>query len=209
MINICLADDHTLFREGLKQIIQREPDFAVVGEASNGQELLLLLKSYNPDILILDISMPDTNVFSLINSLKQLNPSIKILILSMHPEDQYAVRMLQLGVAGYLTKESAGTELLTALRKIDEGGRYISSSLAELLVGIVTKDQVSAPYESLSNREYEVMCMIASGKSLKEIASILFISEKTVTTYRTRIIEKMGFHNNAELITYVLKNNLI
>ncbi|MBI2419481.1 MAG: response regulator transcription factor [Ignavibacteriales bacterium] len=209
MIRVFIADDHAMFREGLKQIIARFADLQVVGEASNGRELLASLPGLAADVLILDISMPGMTIFTVLEGLEQIVPGLPVLILSMHPEEQYAIRMMKAGVSGYLTKESAGEELIKAIRKIHSGGKYISSTLAETLLTFYSGDVSKMPHELLSNREYEVMCLLSSGKTLKEIADILCISDKTVTTYRARILEKTGLKNNAELTRYVLENKLI
>lgn len=209
MIRVFIADDHAMFREGLKQIIARFADLQVVGEASNGKELLASLSGLDADVLILDISMPGMTIFTVLEGLEQIVPGLPVLILSMHPEEQYAIRMMKAGVSGYLTKESAGEELIKAIRKIYSGGKYISSTLAETLLTFYSGDVSKMPHELLSNREYEVMCLLSSGKTLKEIADILCISNKTVTTYRARILEKTGLKNNAELTRYVLENKLI
>lgn len=208
MINVFLADDHMMFREGLKQIITREQDITIAGEAGNGQALIDCIASVNVDIIILDISMPGMTIFSVLDALERLVPDIPILVLSMHPEEQYAIRMMKAGVSGYLTKESAGEELIKAIRKISAGGKYISSTLAETLLSFYSGDKSRLPHEILSNREYEVMCLLSTGKTLKEIADILCISDKTVTTYRSRVLEKIGVKNNAELTRYVLENKL-
>lgn len=209
MIKIFIADDHKMFREGLKQIIARQNDFAVAGEASNGAELLEVIENIPADILILDISMPGMNIYTILDALAGLAPELPILILSMHPEEQYAARLLKAGISGYLTKESAAEELINAIRKIASGGKYISNSMAETLLAFYSGQANALPHELLSNREYEVMCLLSSGKPLKEIASILCISDKTVTTYRARVLEKTGLKNNAELTRYALQNKLI
>ena len=209
MIKIFLADDHQLFREGIKQILSNSKEIKVVGEAGNGREVLERVINCHPDVLALDISMPGMNIFDLLNEIKKLYRELPILILSMHPEEQYAFRLLKAGIAGYLTKESAAEELVTAIRKVNSGGKYINPKLAETLAVAIEANGETTPHILLSNREFEVMCMLASGKSLKEIAESLYISQKTVTTYRARILEKLKLKNNVELTRYVIENKLI
>lgn len=209
MIRILLADDHVLFREGLKQILGKHKELRVLDEAGSGTEALEKIYSKRYDVVILDISMPGRSGLDILGEIRKEHPDLPVLILSMHPEDQYAVRVLRAGAAGYLTKESAASELITAIHKVASGGRYISPSVAERLADAVKIDHQEAPHHALSNREYQVMRMLASGKTLKEIAEDLFLSEKTITTYRARILEKMNLRNNVDLSHYAIEHHLL
>ncbi len=206
---VLIADDHAVVRRGLKEIIAETPDMVVAGEAASGEEVLERLKEGEYDLLVLDITMPGRNGLDILKELKTEWPDLPVLILSIHPEEQYAVRALKSGASGYLTKESAPEELITALRKVSEGRKYISASLAERLLRTSAADQKKPLHERLSNREYQVMCLIASGKTVKEIAEELSLSVKTISTYRNRILEKMNMKNNAEIIHYALKYRLV
>jgi len=209
MLKILIADDHPIVRQGLKQILSEEPDLEVSGEAQNSQEVLELVRKQDWDIVILDITMPSRGGIDVLKELKHQYPKLPILVLSMHPENQYAIRALKAGAAGYLTKESCSEELVKAIQKILKGGKYISSSLAEKLAFTLEVDRLKPLHEQLSDREYQVMCMIASGKTVTEIAQKLSLSVKTISTYRSRILEKMRMENNAELIHYAIKNGLV
>ncbi len=209
MINIFIIDDHLLFREGLKQILAKHSDMRVVCEAGSSQEAIEKLHSSSPDVILLDITLPGRSGPELLQAIKKFLPHVAILVLSMHPEDQYAVRLIKAGASGYVTKESASDELISAIRKVAHGGRYISSKLAEEMAVAIDDNTPKLPHQLLSNREYQVMRMLASGKSLKEIADELMISEKTVTTYRARILEKMNLKNNVELTIYAISNRLL
>lgn len=209
MIKILIADDHPIVRKGLKEIIEETPGMKVVDEASNGQEVLEKIFKKDINVVLLDISMPGRSGLDILRDIKRQKPKLVVLVLSMHPEEQYAVQALKEGASGYLTKESAPDELLTALRKVSSGGKYVSSSLAEKLAYALEKDGEKPPHETLSVREYEVMRMIASGKTVTEIARELFLSPKTISTYRARILEKMRMKNNAQLVRYAIKNRLV
>lgn len=209
MIKILIADDHPIVRKGLKEIIEETSDMKVIGEASTGQEVLEKVFKTEFDVVLLDISMPGKSGLDILKELKNHRSKLTVLVLSMHPEEQYAVQVFKAGASGYLTKESAPDELLTALRKVSKGGKYVSSSLAEKLAYALDRDVEKAPHEILSAREYEVMRKIASGKTVTDIARELFLSPKTISTYRTRILEKMNMKNNAELIRYAIKNHLV
>lgn len=209
MLKILIADDHAIVRQGLKQIVTETQDMIVAGEASNGQELLDKIKENDYDVVVLDITMPGRNGMDVLRQLRSERPGLPILMLSIHPEEQYALRALRAGASGYLTKESASDELVVAIRKVSQGGKYISSSLAEKLAFELEAGHKQAPHETLSDREYQVMCMIASGKTVMEIAQELMLSEKTISTYRSRILEKMNMKNNAELTYYAIKNQLV
>ena len=209
MLKILIADDHAIVRQGLKQIVTETPDMVVSGEASNGQELLSKIKENDYDVVVLDITMPGRDGIDVLKQLRSERPELPILMLSIHPEEQYALRALKAGASGYLTKESAPDELVVAIRKVSRGGKYISSSLAEKLAFELEVGREQAPHETLSDREYHVMCLIASGKTVMEIAQELSLSEKTISTYRSRILEKMKMKNNAELTYYAIKNQLV
>lgn len=209
MIKILIADDHAVVRKGLKQILAETTDIVAADEAINGQEVLEKIRKNDYDIVMLDISMPGRNGLDILKQVKNEKPEMSVLILSMHPEEQYAVRALKAGASGYLTKDSAPDELILAIRKISQGRKYITSSLAERLAFYLEVDSEKPLHEALSDREYEVMRMIASGKTVREIAEELFLSIKTISTYRSRILEKMGMKNNTELVRYALKNRLL
>jgi DNA-binding NarL/FixJ family response regulator len=208
MIRILIVDDHSIVREGLKQIVAETPDILVTDEAASGQEALEKVWKNDYDIVVLDITMPGRGGLEALKQIKTMKPKLPILILSMHPEDQYALRVLKAGASGYLTKESAPEELVTALRKVSQGRRYITPALAEKLAFRLEKDSEKAPHERLSDREFQIMSLIAAGKTVKEIANELVLSPKTISTYRARILRKMDLKNNAELMHYVLKSGL-
>jgi len=211
MIKILIADDHAVVRRGLKQILTEESDMAVFGEARNAREVLKNVREQDWDIVILDITMPGRSGLDVLKELKRVRPKLPVLVLSMHPEDQYAVRVLKAGAAGYMTKESAPKELVKAVRKVLGGGKYVSPSLAEKLAfDLETETDSEKPlHETLSDREYQVMCMIASGKAVKGIAKELYLSVKTISTYRARILKKMKMKTSAELTHYAIKNRLV
>ncbi|MCX5804821.1 MAG: response regulator transcription factor [Proteobacteria bacterium] len=209
MIKILIADDHTIVREGLKQIVAEVPDMEVADTASNGQEALNKALKNDFDVIILDVSMPIKTGLDVLKELREKKPGLNILMLSIHPEEHYALRVLKAGASGYLTKESAPDELITAIRRISQGRKYITLSLAEKLALDVEHPKEKLLHEILSEREHKVMCMIGSGKSMKEIASELFLSIKTISTYRARILKKMNLKNNSELIRYVVENNIV
>jgi two-component system, NarL family, invasion response regulator UvrY len=209
MYRILIADDHPIVRSGLKQILQEATFVRSIEEASTGEEALEKAKAGKFDILLLDISMPGMNGLEVLEELKKLKLNLRVLMLSIYPEEDYAVRALKAGASGYLTKKSAPDELLTAIKKLSRGDRYISPSLAEYLASHLVDDTKKPLHESLSNREFQVMRMIAAGKSLKEIAGEINLSPKTVSTFRTRILQKMDFKNNADLIQYAMKNSLM
>jgi len=209
MLKILIADDHPIVRKGLRQILSEESDIGEVGEAQNSQEVLELVRKKSWDIVVLDITMPGRGGLDVLKELKELHPKLPILILSMHPEDQYAVRALKAGASGYMTKESAQDELVKAIRKILQGGKYVSPTLAEKLAFNLEVRTEKPLHETLSDREYQVMLMIASGKTVSRIAEELALSAKTIDTYRTRILEKMKMKTNAELMKYAIRNKLV
>jgi two-component system invasion response regulator UvrY len=209
MIKIIIADDHPIVRAGMKQIISEAADMSVVDEAGDGRQLLHKIREENFDVVILDITMPHIDGLDVLKQLKIEKPKLPIIILSIHPESQYALRVLKAGAAGYVTKTSAPEELIGAIRKVHRGGKYISPSIAEKLAFQLEADFEVMPHEALSDREYQVLCMLASGKTVTEIADELALSVKTVSTYRSRILEKMNMKNNAELIHYAVQNKLV
>jgi len=209
MIKILIADDHAIFRHGLRQILEENPDMFVGGEASNGQDVLDQVWRSDFDLLLLDINMPGMSGLEALKQLKTQKPKLKVLVLSMYPEEQYAIRALKAGASGYITKASASEELIEAIRKVSQGGKYVSASLAEKLLFDFEADADRPLHELLSDREYEVLCMIASGKTVSHIAEELCLSVKTVSNHRVRILEKMRMKNNAELTNYAIKQKLI
>jgi len=209
MIKVLIVDDHTIVREGLRQILEDTSDIAVTGEASSAQEVVNKVKTNNFDIVLLDISLPGRSGIDVLKQLKSIKPDLPVLILSMHPEEQYAIRSLRAKASGYLTKESASDELIKAIRKVAQGRKYITSSLAEKLAFELEANASCSSHEKLSDREYQVMCMIATGKRIKEIADALSLSVKTISTYRTRILKKMNMKNTSHLIYYAIKSGLI
>jgi DNA-binding NarL/FixJ family response regulator len=209
MIKILIADDHTIVREGLKQIIANSSGLVVTGEAANGQETMDLVRKNNFDVILLDISMPEKDGLAILKQLKREKFELPVLVLSMHPEEQYAVRVLKMGASGYLTKASASDELIKAIKKISTGKRYISDSLAEKLALDLDIDTEKLPHEYLSDREFQVMCMIASGKTVTNIAEELSLSVNTISTYRVRVLDKLKMTTNSELTRYAIKNQLV
>ena len=208
-MKILIADDQIIIREGLKQILSRLPEVESVDEAANGQEVMRKVSKKKYDIIVLDISMPGQSGLEVLKELRQKRPNTAVLVLSIHPEENYAVRVLKAGAAGYINKSSASDELVQAIRTVVAGGKYITPKTAEKLVKEIKFDTVKSRHEKLSDREYQVMCMIASGKTVKEISEYLCLSIKTVSTYRSRILEKMEMKNNSELTFYAIKNELI
>lgn len=206
---IFIADDHTMMREGLKQILEDTPDLVVADEASAPQEVLSKIWRNTYDLVLLDISFPKGSGLDVLKQLKCMTPHLPVLILTVHAEEQYAIRCLRAGASGYLTKESAPQELIEAIRKITQGKKHITASLAERLAYELLTDSQKELHEELSDREYQIMCMISSGKRVKDIASSLSLSEKTVSTHRARILQKMNMQTNAQLTHYAIKNNLV
>lgn len=209
MIKVAIVDDHSIVRSGLVKILREEPDMEVIIEADGYNQLIEKLKTQKPDIALLDISMPGKNGLEVLKELKQYYPGIKSLMLSMHPEDRFSVRAIKAGASGYLTKESLADDLVNAIRKVFNGGKFITETVAELLADTFETEGNKAAHERLSDREFQILCMITSGKRVKEIASELFLSPATVATYRTRILDKMQLKSNVELTNYVLRHNLI
>lgn len=208
-MKILLTDDHAVVRQGLKLILADRFKRAVFGEARNAQEALARVDKEKWDVAVLDVTMPGRSGLEALKEMKRMRPQMPVLVLSMHPEDQFAVRMLKAGAAGYLTKESAGNELVGAIEKVVGGGRYISASLAERMASYLDLDVQKAPHERLSDREFLVLRMIASGKTVSQIARELYLSVKTISTYRARVLEKMDMQNNAELTHYAVQKRLV
>jgi two-component system, NarL family, invasion response regulator UvrY len=208
-MKILICDDHQIVREGLKKIVEQLQEVKHIGEARDGEELLGFLKNVIFDIVLLDISLPGKSGLELLQMVKQKWPKVNVLMLSMHPEEQYALRAIKLGASGYLTKNSAPDELLIAIKKVAKGGRYISQSLGENLAAKLDPENLLPKHDNLSNREFEIMIQLASGKSIDEIGKEFFISAKTVTTYRTRLMTKLDLKKNTQLTKYCIENNLI
>jgi len=209
MINILIVDDHAVVREGLRRIFLSEPDMHVVGMAVDAAGAVRFLMDTPADIVVLDISMPGKNGLDVIKDLKLIQPDVRILILSMYPEERFAMRSIRAGASGYLTKEMAPDEIVTAVKKINTGSNYITPSLANIIATELQRPTDKAPHELLSEREFEVMCLLASGKPVFEIATSLSIGESTVSTYRNRVLMKMKLKNNSDLIHYGIVNGLV
>lgn len=209
MIKIIIVDDHAVVRKGLKQILDETLDLVVEDEASSGYELLDKARKNDYDVVLLDISMPGIDGLDTLKELKNIKPNLPVLIFTIYPEDQYAVRVLKAGASGYINKESEPEKLIDAIRKVSQGGKYISPYLAELLAFNLDVAGKMPLHEKLSDREFQVMCMIASGRKVKEIAEKLSLSINTINTYRNRILEKMDMSSNVEITHYALKNQLI
>lgn len=208
-MRILVVDDHAIVRKGLIQIISEVPGMHMVDEAGNGIEAMQMLLEKDYDIVLLDISMPGKSGLDILRTIKNKRPKIPVLVLSVHPEEQYAIRAIKAGASGYLTKDSAPDELIAAIKKISKGGKYVTTSLAEKLLYELEPSDEKPGHEILSDREYQVMCMFALGKTLKEIAKELSLSIQTVSTYRMRILEKMRMSTLAEVIRYAIKHGLV
>lgn len=207
-ISVLIADDHAIVREGIKQILADTKDINVVGTAADGAEAIRLVRKNNCQVLLLDISMPDRSGIEILKQVRKELPSVSVLMLSMHREDLYAIRSLKAGASGYLTKQSAPAELVNAIREVANGRKYISPQLAQQLANAIQEDRETLPHEKLSDREYQTLTMIASGKSVSDIADELALSVKTISMYRTRLLQKMQLKHNAELTHYVITNQL-
>lgn len=209
MIRVVIADDHTIVREGLKQLLLAAGSFEIAGEARDGFEVLKLAREKEFDVLLLDLSMPGKSGMDLIKQVKSERPRLRVLVLSMHQEHQYAVRAIKAGASGYLTKDSASTQLVSAIEKVASGGAFISAEVAEQLALGAMPQTEGPPHASLSDREYQVFRMLVSGKAVSEIAGELSLSVKTVSTHKARLMEKMGIENQAELVRYAMKHRLV
>jgi DNA-binding NarL/FixJ family response regulator len=209
MSKILIADDHAILRAGLKEILVRDLKDVICGEAESAEQVLAQVRTQHWDLVILDVSMPGRSGFDILADLKSLRPELRVLILSMHPEDQYGKRALKAGAFGYLKKESAPEELIQAIRKILAGKRYVSAALADRLAADLSGDAQRQPHETLSPREFEILCMIGTGKTVSRIAEELHLSITTVSTHRARILEKLNMTTTADLMRYALRNNLV
>jgi DNA-binding NarL/FixJ family response regulator len=209
MKRILVVDDHEVVRDGVKRLFEEQTETTAFGDASTAPEALQLISGHDWDIVVLDLSLGGKSGLDLLKELKQLRPRLPVLILSMHSEEQYARRAFTAGAAGYITKDSSGAELSKAIDKVIKGGKYVSPALAEKLITYLEKGANTAPQDTLSDREFQVMRMIASGKTVSEIARLLTLSDKTISTYRARILEKMGMKTNAELTHYAIQNGLV
>ncbi len=208
-VRLLIADDHAVVRQGIRQILTDAPEVHIVAEASTGAEALELMRSSDVDLVLLDISMPGLNGLDVVRQVRHDQPSVRVLVLSVHPEEQYAVRVMKAGASGYLTKDSAPEELISALRCIAGGHKYLTPSLAERLASEVETGTDRLPHETLSDREYQVMLLIAEGLRVQDIAERLTLSAKTVSTYRTRLLQKMKMHGSSEVVRYAVRHGLI
>ena len=209
MIKILVVDDHALIRKGIKQLLEDNHDVQVAGEAESGIQAINMMRKNHFDLVLLDISLPDKHGMDVLKQLKSEQPDIKIIVLSMYPEDQYGVRTLKAGAMGYINKQSAPEKLVGAIRHVISGKKYISEILAEQLLNSLIGESQELMHQSLSNREYQTLCLMSSGNSLTEIAEIMSLSPKTVSVYRARMLEKMGFKNNAEAVHYAIAYHLV
>jgi two-component system invasion response regulator UvrY len=209
MINILVVDDHALIRKGLKLLLEDSPDIQITGEAASGTQAAAMLRTQHFDLMLLDINLPDKHGIEVLKQFKSEQPELKIIVLSMYPEDHYGVRALKAGAMGYINKQSASDVLIEAIRQVISGKKYISEALAEQLLNNLIGDSQELMHQSLSNREYQTLCLMASGKTLSEISAIMTLSPKTVSVYRSRMLAKMGFTNNAEAIHYAISHHLV
>jgi DNA-binding NarL/FixJ family response regulator len=208
-IKVLVVDDHPIVRAGLREALAVVSDIVLGGEAATAHEALRLVRAHAWDVVVLDIGLPDKSGLEVLQEIKSQRPQLPVLVLSMRPEDQLAMRVLKIGAAGYMTKESAPSDLVAAIRKVHAGGKYVSPTLAEKLAFALERPDDRLPHELLSDREYQVLCLIASGKTVKEIAERLHLSDNTISTYRARILDKMGMKTNAELTSYAVRNRLV
>ena len=208
-IKVLVADDHEIVRQGLKTIISEHSDLSIAGEAENGNQVLKIVKKTKVDVVLLDFDMPEKNGLDTLIELKALYPKLPVMILSIFPEDHYGTRFLKAGASGYLQKSSATDQLIDAIRKVFNGGKYISSALTDRLVTNLNRDHERPLHESLTDREFQVFCLLATGKKLKEIADELCLSINTISTYRSRILQKVDMSSNADVIRYAIKNKLV
>ena len=208
-IKVLIADDHDIVRQGIEKVLSKSDDVEVVGEASNGHEAIELIKKLNVDVLLVDVEMPEKTGWDVVSELKILKPNLPVIVLSIFPEEHYGPRFIKAGAAGYLNKSSKPATLLEAIRKVHQGGRYVSPKLADLLIQDLGRTPKNNPHDSLSPREFQVFCQIAAGKKLKDIADELSLSITTVSTHRAHILEKMDMKTNADLVRYAVKHGLV
>lgn len=209
MIKVLIADDHAIMRRGLKEILAEIPDLMPAGEAATGAEALRAVRENVYDIVLLDIALPDLNGLEVLKQMRQLAPQTRVLMLSVYPEEEYALRALKAGAAGYLTKDSAPAELTDAIRLVSQGGRYVSQVLAQQLAGMLSGQEATLSHHQLSDREYQVLKLLGAGKTVTLIAAELALSDRTITTYRVRILQKLGLKTTAELIRYAVEHGLV
>lgn len=209
MTNILVVDDHALIRKGLKMLLEESPDFQIKGEASTGVQAIKMMREQHFDLVLLDMSLPDQHGMDVLKQLKSEQPDIKVIVLSMYPEEQYGLRALKAGASGYINKQSASEKLVGAIQQVTSGKKYISETLAEQLLSNLVGESQDVPHQSLSNREFQTLCLMSSGNSLTEISEIMNLSPKTISVYRARMLEKMGFKNNAEAVHYAIANRLV
>ncbi len=209
MIRVMITDDHAIVRQGLKQILNETKDIKVTGEAETGFQALKIVRQHNYDVMLLDISLPDRNGIEILKQVKKDHPHLAVLMLSMHTEHEFAIRALKAGASGYLNKQSAPAQLVTAIRQVASGEKYVSPAVAQELANSVNINNDRPLYEQLSDREFQTLCLIADGKTLADISSGMFLSPKTVSVYRARLLEKLNLTNNSELIRYAIKNKLV
>jgi two-component system, NarL family, invasion response regulator UvrY len=209
MIRVMIADDHAIVRQGLKQILSEIDDIVVAGEAETGFEAITIARQQVFDVMLLDISLPDRNGIEVLKQIKKDQPTLTVLMLSMHNESEFAIRAIKAGAAGYLNKQSAPVQLVTAIRQVASGHKYITLALAQELANAITSDTERPLHASLSDREYQTLCLIAAGRSLSEISAAMCLSPKTVSVYRARLMEKLKLTNNSELVRYAIKHKLV
>ena len=209
MMRVLIVDDHPLFRQGLAAELSKMPDVTIIAEASNGDGAIMKARECNPDLVLLDIALPGKDGMEVLNLLSSEMPHVKVLVLSAYPDKQYAVRCLKSGAKGYVTKSTAPEEIKTAIRKVMSGRNYISAAIADLLASQIGVDISQAPHERLSEREFQILCLLGQGKTVSQIAETLSLSLSTVSTHRAHFLEKMGMKTNAQLIRYVVDNNLV
>lgn len=209
MIRVMIADDHAIVRQGLKQILSDTEDINVTGEAETGFQAIKIVRQHNFDVLLLDISLPDRNGIDVLKQIRKDKPDLAVLMLSMHNEHEFAIRALKAGAAGYLNKQSAPAQLVVAIRQVASGNKYVSPAVAQELANTINSDSDQPLHAILSDREFQTLCLIANGKTLSDISNEMFLSPKTVSVYRARILEKLKLSNNSELIRYAIKNNLV
>ncbi len=209
MIRVLITDDHAIVRHGLKKLLAETDDMAVVGEADTGAQAIRLAREIPCDVMLLDISLPDRNGIEILKQIRKERPKVQVMMLSMHTEREFAVRALKAGACGYLTKQSAPTQLIDAIRHVASGKKYITPSIAEEVANMLSGDLEQPAHKLLSDREYQTLCLIASGKTLSSIAGELLLSPKTVSVYRSRVLEKLKLRNNSEITRYAIKNQLV